>query len=66
MKKSTKLFLAGVLSYSAILSISQDIYGLERYIVYIRENWIDSSITIPLALFMLTVSFILWKMNRYE
>jgi hypothetical protein len=66
VKKSTKLFLAGVLSYSAILSISQDIYGLERYIVYIRENWIDSSITIPLALFMLTVSFILWKMNRYE
>ena len=44
------IFFLGVSTCCAAFSLIMDFYGLEGYIEYLRNAWIDSSYTIPLAI----------------
>jgi len=64
-KNKWNIFYAGILFYASINSIIQDIMGKEGYINYVNLHWIDSSVTFPLAIVLLFLSFSLIKLNRY-
>ena len=55
-----KDFMRGMICYGALSSLRQDIIyrTAENYSDYILNNWIDKSITIPLALIMLIYVFV--------
>lgn len=53
MRLRPRNFTAGFLSALALSSLAQDWYGKEGYINLVRENWIDSYFTIPLAIVIL-------------
>lgn len=55
-----KKFIAGFLACSAIRSIEQDIVGKEAYIQLINYAWVSAWYTVPLAVLMLVVAFILY------
>ena len=44
------IFLKGFVAHAAITSLIQDYNGLEKYIEMMREGWVDSSLSLPLAL----------------
>lgn len=46
--------LSFLLSFTAAFSLTQDYMGKEKYLEYISKHWIDSSITVPLALLILS------------
>jgi hypothetical protein len=48
-----KSFWHGAISYWALNSLHQDILGKEGYIQKVQTNWIDSMITIPLAIIVI-------------
>lgn len=54
-----KQFWAGVLAQIGISSLIQDIVGKEEYLRHVEANWISAAITIPLAVMVLGIAFIL-------
>lgn len=48
-----KAFWRGVISYACTTSLLQDLIGKEGYIQRVQEHWVDSSITIPVAVCVL-------------
>lgn len=53
-------FWAGWISYGAIRSLIQDYWGPDKMIQMVKEDWIDASITVPLALAMIIISICLY------
>lgn len=43
-------FLLGMISLSCLNSLFSDILGKEAFVNYVQNNWIDSRITIPIAI----------------
>ena len=60
MKIANK-YVAGIIMYSAVNSLYQDVIGKEGYIERISNGWISSWITVPLAILFLVVSVWLYK-----
>ena len=60
VEKVTKFnyFVHGFLCHWAITSLIQDSMGKEAYIENVQSNWIDGSVTIPLAIGVLVFVFI--------
>lgn len=48
-------FWAGVSFLFAVQSLFQDFLGRDAYVAQVREHWISSSISVPLALVVLVV-----------
>lgn len=59
-------FFHGVILGSCFDSLYQDLIGKQAYINQIQNNWIDSRITIPLAIIMTiaTVIHLIYKANK--
>jgi hypothetical protein len=48
-------FLHGMVVYGCIKSLYQDIIGKEAYLQEAERNWMDASITVPLAIILLVL-----------
>lgn len=61
-----KKFFAGMLVYASITSLLQDlVYKTgEAYAEFVRNSWIDRSITIPLAIIGIIISFVLTREEK--
>ncbi len=59
-------FIHGVFFWWAINSLYQDIIGKEAYLQNVQTNWVDGSITIPIAIGVLffVVVDLFWKALR--
>ena len=42
-------FVSGCISTICAISLIQDWYGLEGYIAHLRDYWVDSAYTVPVA-----------------
>lgn len=58
MKDNIIMFILGYITSILLYSLYQDILGKERYIDYVKNNWIDSGKTITYALTGLVVIII--------
>ena len=51
-------YLLGAMMSSAAVSLRQDYYGMEGYILQVREHWVTAAITGPVAVVMVAVSIL--------
>jgi hypothetical protein len=58
MSNKWKLICTGAMLYSAIISLLQDFIGKEAYIKHLAEGngWGPAYVTVPLAIFVLSVA----------
>lgn len=55
-----KYFLAGAMLSTAIESLHQDMLGLDRYVAAVRAEWMSPMITVPVAMFAVVTSILLY------
>ena len=53
-------FLSGILVYSAINSLYQDMIGKEAFLERVNNNWYPAYITVPLAIIILIAALVLY------
>jgi len=61
-----KQFWAGILFYSSIQSLHQDILGKEKYMKAIDLLWIDWRITVPFAILGLIATMVLIRSSMRD
>ena len=59
-------FIAGWLSFAAATSISQDIVGKAEYLRRTEACWLPWYISVPIALFLLVLSYLLMEKTGEE
>ena len=59
-----KQFWSGVLFHGGVISLHQDYQGKEEYIKHVNEHWVNASVTVPIALFMIFVASVLYYWNE--
>ena len=52
-----KKFVAGFLTYNALLSLQQDYWGKDETIRHITNNWVTAWVSIPISLICLGLAF---------
>jgi hypothetical protein len=48
-------FIRGMTTAFCLMSLYQDILGLDGYVSYVRRSWVDGSITVPVAIAALMI-----------
>lgn len=51
-----QLFASGIVAHSAVTSLLQDYAGKDQYLLNIENGWVDSAVTIPIAMLLLGFS----------
>jgi hypothetical protein len=61
-------FFLGALYSSLLTGLTEDLFGLERWIAFMRRHWISSSITLPFEygglVLALILTFFLFKATK--
>ncbi len=61
IKDYMKKFWSGFITYSAILSLHQDMIGKEKLLKVYELTWIDPLITVPLAIITIIIATFLYN-----
>lgn len=55
-RKISMVFWCGFVNACAVASLYQDYWGLEKMQELMADHWIDSSISVPIAIVVLVIS----------